>query len=157
METVGKYFQLYCVSSLRYLLFSGVFFVFFYILYNKKYKNAKIQTNNATKKDFYREIVQSLQANFIITFFVILVLFTPLRSHTLIYKNISEHSFFWIPISLVLSLIIHDTYFYWMHRLLHHKKIFRFAHLTHHQSTNPSPFTSYSFHFLEAFAIFIVD
>jgi sterol desaturase/sphingolipid hydroxylase (fatty acid hydroxylase superfamily) len=37
-----------------------------------------------------------------------------------------------------------------MHRLLHHPKLFKHAHLTHHQSTNPSPWTSYSFHFIEA-------
>ncbi|MEC4005702.1 sterol desaturase family protein [Flavobacterium sp. SUN052] len=104
----------------------------------------------ANRTDFYREIFHSLQSNLVITFFAVLVLFTPLRSHTLLYKPLSDYSIYWIPLSLVLSLIVHDTYFYWMHRLLHHKNIFRFAHLVHHQSTNPSPFTSYSFHFLEA-------
>jgi sterol desaturase/sphingolipid hydroxylase (fatty acid hydroxylase superfamily) len=52
--------------------------------------------------------------------------------------------------SVALSLIIHDTYFYWIHRLLHHPVLFRHAHLVHHKSTNPSPWASYSFHLLES-------
>jgi sterol desaturase/sphingolipid hydroxylase (fatty acid hydroxylase superfamily) len=50
----------------------------------------------------------------------------------------------------VLSLIVQDTYFYWMHRLLHHKRLFRLTHLLHHRSTNPSPWAAYSFHFIES-------
>ena len=152
METIVKYFELYCISSLRYLLFSGLFFLFFYILFKKKYSNSKIQSKNATKKDFYREIFQSLLSNFVMTFLAILFFLSPLKEHSLLYTKFSNYPLWWIPISLILSLLIHDTYFYWMHRLLHHKKIFRFAHLIHHKSINPSPFTSYSFHFLEAIA-----
>ena len=37
-----------------------------------------------------------------------------------------------------------------MHRLLHHKGLFKFTHVLHHQSTNPSPWASYSFHLFEA-------
>jgi sterol desaturase/sphingolipid hydroxylase (fatty acid hydroxylase superfamily) len=46
--------------------------------------------------------------------------------------------------------IIHDTYFYWVHRLMHHPKLYRRVHLIHHKSTNPSPWTAYAFHPLEA-------
>lgn len=37
-----------------------------------------------------------------------------------------------------------------MHRALHLKKLFKYIHLVHHRSTNPTPFSSYSFHPLEA-------
>ncbi|MEM7658110.1 MAG: sterol desaturase family protein, partial [Bacteroidota bacterium] len=40
--------------------------------------------------------------------------------------------------------------FYWMHRLMHHPRLFKAVHLIHHTSTNPSPWTSYAFHPLEA-------
>ncbi len=56
---------------------------------------------------------------------------------------------FIIP-AVIVSLIVHDTYFYWMHRLLHHPKLFKYTHLVHHKSVNPSPWASYSFHFFEA-------
>ena len=79
-------------------------------------------------------------------------LLTPLRGYTQIYENISDFPTWWIPISLLFSLIIHDTYFYWMHRTLHHPKLYKQAHLIHHQSTNPSPWASFSFHIFESVA-----
>jgi lathosterol oxidase len=45
---------------------------------------------------------------------------------------------------------MHDTYFYFTHRLMHHPRVFRWFHLVHHRSTNPSPWAAYSFHPLEA-------
>ncbi len=145
------YTELYFFSSLRYLLFAGLFFLFFYKIFKSKYNSSKIQVKKATKTDFYREIFYSLQSNLIITFLALLVFFTPIKNFTKIYFSISDHSIFWFIASLFLSLILQDTYFYWMHRFLHHKKIFKIAHLVHHKSTNPSPFSSYSFHFIEAF------
>ena len=47
-------------------------------------------------------------------------------------------------------LAIHDTYFYWMHRAIHHPKLFKYIHLVHHKSNNPTPLASYSFHVSES-------
>ncbi len=47
-------------------------------------------------------------------------------------------------------IIIHDVYFYGIHRLMHHRWFFRRVHLVHHRSHHPTPFTSHSFHPLEA-------
>ncbi|MEL6805609.1 MAG: hypothetical protein AAFO91_17710 [Bacteroidota bacterium] len=33
---------------------------------------------------------------------------------------------------------------------MHHPLLFKWVHLIHHRSTNPSPWASYSFHILEA-------
>ncbi len=38
---------------------------------------------------------------------------------------------------------MHDTYFYWTHRLIHHPKLFRLFHSVHHESHNPSPWAAY--------------
>ena len=51
---------------------------------------------------------------------------------------------------LLLILVLHDAYFYWSHRLLHHPRVFRIAHRTHHLSKNPSPFSALAFHPTEA-------
>ncbi len=150
METIIKYFEFYFISSLRYFLFTGLFFGVFYTFFKTKFEASKIQDKKATKKDFYREIFQSLQSNLVLTFFALLVFFTPLRDYTLVYTSAFTYPLIWIPVSLLLCLVVHDSYFYWMHRILHDKRIFRFTHLVHHKSINPSPFTSYSFHFLEA-------
>lgn len=51
---------------------------------------------------------------------------------------------------LGLIVLIHDTYFYWSHRLLHHPLVFPRVHALHHRSTNPSPFAALAFHPVEA-------
>ncbi|NIG54713.1 sterol desaturase family protein [Chitinophaga sp. Cy-1792] len=82
----------------------------------------------------------------------VVIMFTPVKGYTQLYTNINDYPIWYIFVSLALSLVVHDTYFYWMHRTLHHKSLFNLTHLVHHRSTNPSPWTSYSFHLLEAIA-----
>jgi lathosterol oxidase len=50
----------------------------------------------------------------------------------------------------VAMILLHDTWFYFTHRLMHHPKIYRHVHKVHHQSTDPSPFAAFSFHPIEA-------
>lgn len=63
----------------------------------------------------------------------------------------------WFWASLVLMVLGHDAYFYWVHRIIHDPRLFRRFHRRHHLSHNPSPFTAYSFDFGEAFlmAVFV--
>lgn len=144
--------KMFSITLVRYFVLAGIPFLVCYILFSPGIRKAKIQARYATRKDFIREILHSVASSFVLSAMAYIVLYTPLRGHTLIYLKISDYPLWWLPVSLVLSLVIHDTYFYWMHRLLHHKRIFRYTHLVHHKSVNPSPWASYSFHILEAIA-----
>lgn len=143
---------IFSITLIRYLVLAGVPFLLFYILLSTSTGKYKIQKRTATRKDFFREILHSSSSSLVFAVISAIILFTPLKSYTLLYNDFNDFPLWWIPVSLVVSLVIHDTYFYWMHRMMHHKKIFRFTHKVHHQSTNPSPWTSYSFHILEAVA-----
>jgi sterol desaturase/sphingolipid hydroxylase (fatty acid hydroxylase superfamily) len=140
------------ITLLRYFILAGIAFALFYVLLPARFKRAKIQNRSASRKDFIREILHSIATSLVLSVIGCMVLYTPLRSYTLIYAHLNDYPYWWIPVSLFISLVVHDTYFYWMHRLLHHKRIFKYTHLVHHQSTNPSPWASYSFHTLEAIA-----
>jgi lathosterol oxidase len=136
-------------NVIRYFIIAGVAFAIFYIAYKKYFVANKIQSRNAQKKDFLRDILSSLQTIIITGLMVAVILFSPLREHTLMYEGINDYPIIWIPISILLALVAHDTYFYWMHRMAHHPKLFKYVHLTHHKSNNPSPWTSYSFGLIE--------
>ncbi len=56
----------------------------------------------------------------------------------------------WGVASLLLMVVAHDAYFYWTHRLMHHRRLMRAFHRRHHRSHNPSPFSAYSFDLAEA-------
>lgn len=57
----------------------------------------------------------------------------------------------YLVLNIALIILIHDAYFYWTHRLMHHPRLFRLMHRTHHLSINPSPWAAYSFSPWEAF------
>lgn len=136
-------------NLLRYFLLAGIPFLIFYKLYKDSFVANKIQTRFAEQKDFMHEIRYSLLTTFILAGIAILLLHSPLKDYTQIYTDLSSYSLWWIPTSVALALILHDSYFYWMHRILHHPKLYKKAHLIHHKSINPSPWASYSFHFFE--------
>ncbi len=140
----------FLINLIRYILVAGVAFVIFYICFPKYFKNNKIQTRLARTRDFVREIMHSAQTTAVIAVVSLLIFSTPLSDYTQIYFNLSEKPLWWIPLSVVVMLVIHDTYFYWLHRAIHHPKLYKHIHLVHHKSINPSPFTSYSFHFFES-------
>ncbi len=60
----------------------------------------------------------------------------------------------WAPWELaalfIALLVLNDVWFYATHRLLHSEWLFKHVHSVHHRSVDVSPFTSYSFHPVEA-------
>lgn len=151
MQTDLPYFVPLIINVFRYFLFAGGAFLICYTLFPKFFSASKIQSRLISKKAFVRDIGHSLQTTVILTLVGLLFLKTPLKYTTQIYYDLSDYAWWWLPLSILLSLILHDTYFYWMHRALHHPNLFKVIHLLHHRSANPSPWTSYSFSILEAF------
>lgn len=142
--------SVFIIMLLRYLLIAGAAFLIFYILYPKRFYVKKIQKQFPKNKDYFREIIYSL---FTVIIFagITFILYSPLvKPHTKIYTKISDHGILYFVLSVFLALIIHDTYFYWTHRLMHHPTLFKLFHLTHHRSVNPSPWAAYAFNPLEA-------
>lgn len=72
------------------------------------------------------------------------------RGWTLIYTDWSAYPLWYLPLSLVLYLFAHDTWFYWTHRWMHRPRLFRIAHAVHHSSRPPTAWAAMSFHPVEA-------
>jgi sterol desaturase/sphingolipid hydroxylase (fatty acid hydroxylase superfamily) len=69
---------------------------------------------------------------------------------SLLYTKLFLWDIVWVPVSYLLALFIHETYYYWLHRWMHKPKIIRHFHHIHHNSLYTSSFTSFSFHPIEA-------
>ncbi|HUR67069.1 MAG TPA: sterol desaturase family protein [Chitinophagaceae bacterium] len=154
------YFKNVTIIGSRYLLFASIAFLLCYIILKQLIRHKKIQERFPHVKDYAREIGFSILTVCIMAFIPTLVLGTPsVARYTKFYTDIGEHGWVYFISAFPLMAIMHDTYFYWMHRLMHHPNLFRVFHLVHHRSVNPSPFAAYSFHPLEAIieaGIFIV-
>lgn len=143
----------YIISRIgsRYYLVAGIGFLVFYFLLKNKISLKKIQLKFPKNKDYGREIFYSSFTVIIFGVIVLLIIGNPtIRPYTQLYNNISDKGWLYYFGIFPLLFILHDTYFYWSHRIMHHKFLFKWVHLVHHKSTNPSPWCAYAFHPLEA-------
>jgi lathosterol oxidase len=143
-------FKVLMVIVLRYAIIASLGYLIFYVIYRNRWQYRKIQLRFPGANDYGREIGYSLLTAVIFTAVGYLTFMTSFRSYTWMYTSITEYSILYLLVSIVLLLVVHDTYFYWTHRLMHHPRLFRYAHLTHHKSTNPSPWAAMAFHPIEA-------
>ena len=72
------------------------------------------------------------------------------KGWTRIYTDVDALPLVWMPVSLLLCLFIHDTWFYWTHRAMHHPALFQRLHAVHHASRPPTAWAAMSFHPWEA-------
>ena len=141
--------RIFTINFVRYFGFSGAAFIVFYVLLRNRWHRKKIQFVFPSASDYRREISYSFITILIFVGVGLIVFATPLRHYNLRYQNISDHSWGYWVFSVVAMIFLHDTYFYWLHRAMHHPRVFKILHLVHHKSTNPSPWASYAFHPLE--------
>ena len=72
------------------------------------------------------------------------------RDWTAIYDNMADYPLWFAPLSVLLYLFAHDTWFYWTHRWMHRPTPFRVAHAVHHASRPPTAWAAMAFHPWEA-------
>ena len=69
---------------------------------------------------------------------------------TAIYADASAYPLWWLPLSIFIYLFLHDTWFYWTHRLMHRRALFPIFHKVHHDSRPPTAWAAMSFHWTES-------
>jgi sterol desaturase/sphingolipid hydroxylase (fatty acid hydroxylase superfamily) len=144
-----KYFQILGRVSSHYFFFAGLAFLLFYILLKKSFWYKKIQQKAPAITDYRRDILYSI-SSIVITSTAIFLTFFIGKNSNKVYYNTGDFGMAYWFFSLIWMLILHDTYFYWTHRAIHHPLLFKKIHLIHHKSTNPSPWTAFAFHPFEA-------
>jgi sterol desaturase/sphingolipid hydroxylase (fatty acid hydroxylase superfamily) len=67
-----------------------------------------------------------------------------------VYFHFGDFPLWWFWLSIPAMLLLHDSFFYWLHRAMHHPWLFARVHRVHHLSVFPTAFAAYSFHPWEA-------
>lgn len=145
----------FSVLALRYTIIAGLAFYLIQamLLHKKEIKRLRADANS--RHYMWIDIRRSLSSFFIFGALMAAIMEAQYHGYTKMYTDWNTHTGFYAAISFVLLLLIHDTYFYWMHRLLHTRILYRYIHLHHHRPTPPTPFTSFAFHPAEAVVEFI--
>lgn len=141
-ENIGEYFA-----------YAFGFFILFWVILNSVISGRKLTKKRWPKlQQVFSEAIFSLTTQFI--FIAVIMWITYLVTDGRIEANAySELNFLGVPyfvLTVLLVFFVHDTFFYWFHRFMHMKSMYRWIHKTHHESRDPTPFTTFHFHPVEA-------
>ncbi len=150
MDLINKYLETFINYYSKFLIFALPIFIFYYVLFKKRFQPVKIQQKELLKSDLKREIFYSVISISVIALVVYLTLYSPITKYTKIYDDFNKYPIWYYVLCFPISMLIHETYYYWIHRFMHIPIVFKWVHAIHHKSTNPSPWAAYSFNPLEA-------
>ncbi|MEM6321571.1 MAG: sterol desaturase family protein [Bacteroidota bacterium] len=138
------------IVFLRYVLVSGLFVLIFQVSFKNQFFSRKISKKLRPKGQSWREIRWSALTSFIFALFGLGIIWMFQSGYSAIYTDPFKYSIIYLPISLLVALFIHETYYYWLHRWMHWPKVYRIVHKIHHDSIVTSPWTAFSFDPIES-------
>lgn len=138
-------------ALIEYLTYAVGFFALFWVVLHFALKSRQLSRRRWPKaSQVVRELMFSLCSQFVFLGVGMWVVFGENAANANMYTDIGQYGWAYLIFTTFLLFVIDDTYFYWTHRGLHHPKLFEHFHRVHHESVDPTPFTAYSFHPLEA-------
>lgn len=156
--SLRNWLWLYGLNAAGILLFFGGFELVYYVrrVQGRRFKyNPKFPSEAPSDVFWFKS--QNLD-NFLRTIFVTVPLWTVVEIVMLwAYANSwavwlpwGTH---WLWLSAVTLAVpfVHEIYFFFLHRLIHTPFLYRWVHSVHHNSINPSPWSSLSMHPVEGF------
>lgn len=137
---------------LRYALVASIAWLLAYVIFKKRWWHRKIIQKAPTGADVRREMKWSVLTAVIYGLVGVVTILVGQTWGWQMYRRIDSHGWAWFFASIGIAIVVHDTWFYWTHRLMHHRRLFKLFHRVHHESTNPTPWAAYCFAPLEAAA-----
>lgn len=141
----------------RYFIVAGLFYFIFYLWFPEKFEVRKINKKKYKKGQLQKEIKWSLITSILFALSGTITVILWQKGFTKIYLKIDHYGWWYLPFSLLLFMLLQETYYYWLHRWMHRPQVFKIVHKIHHESLIASPFTAFSFHPIEGLlqAIFL--
>jgi len=68
-----------------------------------------------------------------------------------VYFDPARYGYAWLVASFFVYLFLTETFVYWIHRGLHHRSLYTWLHLKHHEFRKPTPFAGVAFNPLDSF------
>jgi Delta7-sterol 5-desaturase len=132
----------------RYLIAAGLMAAIVALLMRSDWRSRKIQARRATTADVRRELLLSLRT---VAVYAVVGMLTMAGLRAGLITDGGESAGALANAGYVLAMVVaHDAYFYWVHRAMHHRKLFRHFHRSHHRTITPTPWAAYAFDVPEA-------
>lgn len=141
---------IFAIDFLRYVLAAGAVWLLVCVILKQGLRSRRILDAEPRAGQIRRELTYSLSTLLIFAANGLMLWLLAGNGSVRIYADVADHGWVWWWASLALIVVTHDAYFYWTHRLLHHRRWFRHVHGAHHASIHPTPWATYSFHPVDA-------
>jgi len=149
-EFLWLFFALSVIIFARYIIMSGAYQKLIYDRIAKIIPN-RIISDRYPRDQQIKEITWAGISSVLFGITGVLMIMAWQAGWTKIYVGWSDYPIWYVPISFLGALFIHETYYYWLHRWMHlSPKIYRAVHKVHHDSVSTSVWTSFSFHPIES-------
>lgn len=148
--TIATYLALTAIIIARYF---AIVWPIHHMLWTREPKHARrLSKREPTRATIRNEITLSVISAFIYAAPAAIVLEIWKAGGTAMYTAapVTILGWLWLPISGLVYLFAQDTWFYFTHRIMHHRKLFAATHAGHHRSVQPTPWASFSFDPIEA-------
>ena len=154
--TWGWPLRLYVVNAVAVFLFFGAFELQLYVLQRQERRfkyNGKFPSEQRSKAFFFeRQNVDNMLRTFlsgvVIWTAVEVVVLWAFANGWVPWLQFAQHPLYLALLALVVP-IIHEFHFFCIHRLIHTPFLYKWVHSVHHNSVNPSPWSSLSMHPVE--------
>jgi len=135
---------------LGYIAPAGSYYWLYYVRELERNEKFRIQHRRPTREQIVREVKLSVLSMVIFSAMAVVLYEFYKAGWTSIYWRFREYGWLYLPVSVFLCMVIHDTYFYWTHRFMHWRPVFKYTHVGHHRSISPTPWAIYAFQPAEA-------
>lgn len=139
------------IGLLAYLLPAAVF----HWVFRNAPPESRIQRRGPRPGQIRREVRRSLLCVALFALYGLGLLHAYREGWTALEPDWGALPLWWQPLAFLVAVAAHDTWFYWVHRLMHTKALFRWVHAEHHPSVQPTPWSILSFDLAETVPQFL--
>ena len=149
-QSAAIFFELATSEFMRYILAAAGLHVLLTTVLRPVVRRRKIRASDPPRGQIRREILASVRSVLVFSTLSLGAVWAVKAGWTEVYRAPDEHGWFYFGVSVAVLIIGHDSWFYWVHRLLHDQRLYQNWHHLHHRSFNPTPFTAFAFNIGEA-------
>ena len=129
------------------------YFIFASLSYYFIFDHATFTHPKYLKNQVWLEIKQTMFSMPVMSIFTALPFLAEVRGYAKLYDAPADAPFaLYNVLQFPLFLLFTDFFIYWIHRGLHHPRVYKTLHKPHHKWIMPTPFASHAFHPLDGFS-----
>lgn len=141
--------------ALNYIIGASFFYFLFWFFLKNFFKKRKIQSRENFWYHYARDFANSTLNVCTIGILSLFLVYLLHSSKHKIYNDWDEYGWLYAVFSFIVANIALDTYYYWLHRLLHLPWFFKYVHSVHHLSRSPTPWSTFAIAPLEQALVYL--